>query len=161
MTTSNGLPGCEIWFTRHGHPAPTPLDLQWPQACAELGVAALAPWRLQALSGPVARVTTELVANAVQHGPAGHPAQMSLTRPPGIHTAVRIAVTNTPRWQRPDGPAGHASGGLAVVDRLATSWKIAPGLASTTVWCLIDLRTTQKDPSTSTHLAPDVPELPR
>lgn len=79
-------------------------------------------------------LTSELVTNAMRHGPADGDVVVSAARLDGHFTvAVRDGSQDPPavRDTPPEVPGGQ---GLRLVDRLATSWGVDPGAPGKVVW---------------------------
>lgn len=82
-------------------------------------------------------LVTELVANAVLHGPAGKESQVEVSLT-AVSEHVRVEVSDpgtgfTPPAQLPE-PGAEGKFGLTLVDRIARRW----GVEGATVWAEID-----------------------
>lgn len=84
-------------------------------------------------------LTSELVANAVQHGPADGEVTVRAERADGH---FRVLVTDegggrpVVRTTPPDVPGGQ---GMRIVDRLASAWGVEVGPPGTAVWFRVRL----------------------
>ncbi|MFD9562190.1 ATP-binding protein [Streptomyces sp. NPDC059994] len=134
------LPGAEVCFTRQGEDALTPQDRKWPRCCRGICRELLSGWGLDALSDTGALVVSELVTNALQHGCAGSPISMALTR---CAEVVRIEVINcAPPWElRHDlaGLDGESGRGLLMVESASDAFGIGASGGRTRVWCELAL----------------------
>lgn len=88
----------------------------------------------------VALLASEVVTNAVKHGPAGGLVEVGVRR-----TGDRLRVTVRDESSRhpvrldpePSAPSGR---GMLLVDRLASDWGVDPDGAAKTVWFEVSLR---------------------
>jgi anti-sigma regulatory factor (Ser/Thr protein kinase) len=92
----------------------------------------------QATLTDLVAVVTELVNNAVAHGPTRPITLTLVTNPDSIHGEV--ADQGNPRAAMPQIKKGSARdiGGLALVDKLTSDWAVYEG--STHVWFEVPLR---------------------
>ena len=82
-------------------------------------------------------VASEVVANAVLHGQGEVVVRASLADE-RLHLSVTDSGDGSPVL-RPADPARVGGFGLQIVDRLSSSWGVAPFPGGKTVWVVIDL----------------------
>jgi anti-sigma regulatory factor (Ser/Thr protein kinase) len=104
---------------------------------------ALATWGMDRLSNDAELMTSELVANAAEHGD-GKPISLALRRhaEPGEQPSLTCEVTDTspalPRRTEPE-PDGERGRGLAIVNALAQSSGVRASQAGKTSWFTLAL----------------------
>ncbi len=104
---------------------------------------ALTAWGLTRLCGDAELLTSELVANAAEHGD-GTPISLALRRhaEPGGQPSITCEVTDTspamPRRTEP-GPDAERGRGLAIVEALARSSGVRASQAGKTTWFTLAL----------------------
>ena len=113
----------------------------WAAArCAELAADAGPPGgdHLADLLRKVELVTTELVANAVEHGSA--PLHIDLDRH-GDVLRIRVADGSpTPPVRRNSGPDATSGRGIALVEHLSARWGVERTGNGKVVWCELPVR---------------------
>ena len=125
-------------------PAGAEFQAELPASLASAGEAraavrrTLAGWGLDSLSAEAELLTSELVANAAEHGD-GKPIRIALRREfgPGGRRGLVCQVTDSspvlPR-QREAGPESERGRGLAIVAALARTSGVTAGPAGKTAW---------------------------
>ncbi|GEN79546.1 ATP-binding protein, partial [Actinotalea fermentans] len=88
----------------------------------------------------VALLASEVVTNAIKHGPAGGRIDVGVSR-----TGDRLRVSvHDESAQRPvrlePGPTALSGRGVLLVDRLAAAWDVQPDAGGKTVWFEVSLR---------------------
>lgn len=87
-------------------------------------------------------VVSELVTNAVRHGPAGRPIHLGVQRDGVVRVEVQDqGVGFDPTVHSPGQPEDLPTGGfgLVIVERLAKDWGVAPPGEPTSVWAELHL----------------------
>ena len=88
----------------------------------------------------VALLASEVVTNAVKHGPRDGRVDVDVTRAGDrLRVSVRDESTRRPVRLEP-GPAALSGRGVLLVDRLASAWGVEPEAGGKTVWFEVSLR---------------------
>lgn len=96
-----------------------------------------APVDIQRVVGLLA---SEVVTNAVRHGPAGGLVDVQVrTTGDRVRVSVRDESPRRPVRLEPD-PLALSGRGVLLIDRLATAWDVEPDAAGKTVWFEVSLR---------------------
>lgn len=96
-----------------------------------------APEDIQRVVGLLA---SEVVTNAVKHGPSGGLVEVGVSRAGDrLRVAVRDETTRRPVRLEPE-PTALSGRGVLLVDRLAADWGVEPEGRAKTVWFEVSLR---------------------
>lgn len=99
----------------------------------------LADWRLQAdLRSDAALLVSELVTNALHHGPPPVYLDVALSRD-WLRISVADSSLSRPQAQPPE-PLRESGRGLALLEAMAAAWGIDVGPPGKWVWCELPRR---------------------
>ncbi len=88
----------------------------------------------------VGLLASELVTNAVKHGPRGGVVEVAVRQAGDrLRVAVRDESSRRPVRLEP-GPTALSGRGVMLVDRLASDWGVEPHVAAKTVWFEVPLQ---------------------
>jgi anti-sigma regulatory factor (Ser/Thr protein kinase) len=98
----------------------------------------LAGWGLDALSGDVAVIVSELVTNAIVHGHSSCVVSVA-HRERGVRVTVEDVRGVAPPVQREPGPTSSTGRGLVLVAALADDWGWQPSARGKIVWAELEM----------------------